>query len=204
MNLTTPTTLSNTVLAFCASIAAGSRPQYLKVDALPGAEPKNCFPLVQALVAERGGQSCIGWRIWEWPQVMIEAELHAVWRDIHGVLHDFSPAPDGVSRILFLPDPDRNYEGHQVNNVRRALLERPEVHAFIRSCDEDFEFMNRGERAGVHGAVELSGQALSEWRAIMRRRIDAEHALRQVIPGPGRNDPCWCRSGKKFKKCHGR
>jgi hypothetical protein len=20
---------------------------------------------------------------------------------------------------------------------------------------------------------------------------------------PGRNDPCWCGSGKKFKKCHG-
>jgi preprotein translocase subunit SecA len=20
----------------------------------------------------------------------------------------------------------------------------------------------------------------------------------------GRNDPCWCGSGKKFKKCHGR
>ena len=21
---------------------------------------------------------------------------------------------------------------------------------------------------------------------------------------PGRNDPCWCGSGKKFKACHGR
>jgi SEC-C motif domain protein len=21
---------------------------------------------------------------------------------------------------------------------------------------------------------------------------------------PGRNDPCWCQNGKKFKKCHGR
>ena len=23
------------------------------------------------------------------------------------------------------------------------------------------------------------------------------------LPEPGRNDPCWCGSGKKFKKCHG-
>lgn len=23
------------------------------------------------------------------------------------------------------------------------------------------------------------------------------------IAQPGRNDPCWCGSGKKFKKCHG-
>jgi hypothetical protein len=22
-------------------------------------------------------------------------------------------------------------------------------------------------------------------------------------PKPGRNDPCWCGSGKKFKRCHG-
>jgi hypothetical protein len=22
-------------------------------------------------------------------------------------------------------------------------------------------------------------------------------------PKVGRNDPCWCGSGKKFKKCHG-
>ncbi len=23
------------------------------------------------------------------------------------------------------------------------------------------------------------------------------------VPKPGRNDPCWCGSGKKYKKCHG-
>jgi preprotein translocase subunit SecA len=26
--------------------------------------------------------------------------------------------------------------------------------------------------------------------------VDDEHQL-------GRNDPCWCGSGKKYKKCHG-
>jgi len=26
--------------------------------------------------------------------------------------------------------------------------------------------------------------------------VDEEHQL-------GRNDPCWCGSGKKFKRCHG-
>jgi preprotein translocase subunit SecA len=32
--------------------------------------------------------------------------------------------------------------------------------------------------------------------AVEQRRVDHEHNL-------GRNDPCWCGSGKKFKKCHG-
>ena len=31
---------------------------------------------------------------------------------------------------------------------------------------------------------------------VEQRRVDPEHQL-------GRNDPCWCGSGKKFKKCHG-
>lgn len=26
---------------------------------------------------------------------------------------------------------------------------------------------------------------------------------RRVAAAPGRNDPCWCGSGRKFKKCHG-
>ncbi|MBI2886562.1 MAG: SEC-C domain-containing protein [Chloroflexi bacterium] len=31
-------------------------------------------------------------------------------------------------------------------------------------------------------------------------------AGRQPVPAgrkPGRNDPCWCGSGKKYKRCHG-
>jgi preprotein translocase subunit SecA len=31
---------------------------------------------------------------------------------------------------------------------------------------------------------------------IQQRVVDGEHQV-------GRNDPCWCGSGKKFKKCHG-
>jgi preprotein translocase subunit SecA len=27
--------------------------------------------------------------------------------------------------------------------------------------------------------------------------------VRREEPKIGRNDPCWCGSGKKFKKCHG-
>jgi uncharacterized protein YchJ len=31
--------------------------------------------------------------------------------------------------------------------------------------------------------------------AVEQRHVDPD--------APGRNDPCWCGSGKKFKKCHG-
>jgi preprotein translocase subunit SecA len=41
------------------------------------------------------------------------------------------------------------------------------------------------------------GEAVAEEPvAVQQRRVDANEQL-------GRNDPCWCGSGKKFKKCHG-
>lgn len=34
------------------------------------------------------------------------------------------------------------------------------------------------------------------------RLLNPIHPAR-ALPTPGRNDPCHCDSGKKFKKCHG-
>jgi preprotein translocase subunit SecA len=59
--------------------------------------------------------------------------------------------------------------------------------------------------AGVVGAAgqamgayaENGGAAEPELAPVVEQRVvDEEHQL-------GRNDPCWCGSGKKFKRCHG-
>jgi preprotein translocase subunit SecA len=39
-------------------------------------------------------------------------------------------------------------------------------------------------------------EAVEEAPAVQQRRVEAAEQI-------GRNDPCWCGSGKKFKKCHG-
>jgi preprotein translocase subunit SecA len=48
--------------------------------------------------------------------------------------------------------------------------------------------------AGAAMAAGQAGQYAAEPIAVEQRRVDVE---------PGRNDPCWCGSGKKYKKCHG-
>jgi preprotein translocase subunit SecA len=51
-----------------------------------------------------------------------------------------------------------------------------------------------GGAEGGYGG-EISGE--EELMPVVEQRVvDDEHAV-------GRNDPCWCGSGKKFKKCHG-
>ena len=49
---------------------------------------------------------------------------------------------------------------------------------------------------GDAGAGAYEGEELEQPPVVQQRVVDDEHQL-------GRNDPCWCGSGKKFKKCHG-
>jgi preprotein translocase subunit SecA len=49
------------------------------------------------------------------------------------------------------------------------------------------------------GGVPVAAEGYVEEDAapiVQQRRVD-EHEL------IGRNDPCWCGSGRKYKKCHG-
>ncbi|MEA2226154.1 MAG: preprotein translocase subunit SecA [Solirubrobacteraceae bacterium] len=49
---------------------------------------------------------------------------------------------------------------------------------------------------GQDGESYVEGQGEELMPVVEQRVVDEEHAV-------GRNDPCWCGSGQKFKKCHG-
>jgi preprotein translocase subunit SecA len=53
-----------------------------------------------------------------------------------------------------------------------------------------------GIGAGSAQAAFGAGEELEAMPVVEQRVLDDEHQV-------GRNDPCWCGSGKKFKKCHG-
>jgi preprotein translocase subunit SecA len=53
-----------------------------------------------------------------------------------------------------------------------------------------------GMGGGSAQAAFGSGEELDAMPVVEQRVLDDEHQV-------GRNDPCWCGSGKKFKKCHG-
>jgi SEC-C motif-containing protein len=39
-------------------------------------------------------------------------------------------------------------------------------------------------------------------RAASTQKVQAQAPLRNTGPALRRNEPCWCGSGKKYKKCH--
>jgi len=88
-----------------------------------------------------------------------------------------------------------------INETKMTVLSLMSVPVAVRARAEDFYF----ER-------ELARKLLPEWTpeatlAIIQRLAVAGYLSSIPVvnePKPGRNDPCHCGSGKKFKKCHGR
>ena len=58
-----------------------------------------------------------------------------------------------------------------------------------------------GVRSGINGD-QARRQAAS---GAMQKHTQSETAtVKRLVPKVGRNDPCPCGSGKKYKQCHGR
>jgi hypothetical protein len=198
----TPAELGPTLTSLCKHLIPHIAPFYVDVAPLRDAPANECFPLVEAHVGKHGGTRVLGWALWEMPGLFVEAEFHAVWRSPSGDYLDLAPKARPSARVLFLPSVDAVYEGRQVNNVRRAVSDDPEVERYFQGFDELFEFMNRGERADLHGEVQLEDAAAVEYEQIQFRALAAHQVIAHRFPFHGPYLPCWCGSGKKMKWCH--
>lgn len=198
----TPSLLSEPIIRICTEVSPGQTPVYVEVIPDAKATVNDCFPNVERKVSYDGGVMVIGWSIWESSGLFVEAEFHAVWQSPTGDLIDITPKSAPSSRILFLPQPGAVYSGRQVNNVRRAIGNDPEVNAYLRAHDAMFEFLNRGARATQHGMMSLGGKDLVEYEALTGtiQMLGMRLAKRDKHYSPYL--PCWCGSGKKAKWCH--
>jgi preprotein translocase subunit SecA len=60
----------------------------------------------------------------------------------------------------------------------------------------DFAMAATAAAAGAAGVDAVAEEEIEATPVVQQRVVDEHHQL-------GRNDPCWCGSGKKYKKCHG-
>ena len=113
--------------------------------------------------------------------------------------HGFLDALDDFADDWIVPDPqdEESAPFHFGIAAVVALVDRdPE------SVANYFKEFHEGE---VLTRDELIEDALYAVQDLRLWWVDhaPRHPPRQVEPQPGRNDPCPCGSGKKFKKCHG-
>jgi len=197
LHTTTPSHVSRAVRRLVDKVTPGGQAVYLAVRPEADAAANECFPNVEAKVARSGGRMLCGWQLWEWPHVMIDAEFHAVWLSPEGAMVDVTPKPQGDTRILFVPDPRRCYTGRVVDNVRLPLRDDQLIRHFIRAAELKTIVMNRGERASQYGHVSVPADEIEPL-------LLAQQFLGQSLASGLRDhDPCLCRSGGKYKRCHG-
>jgi hypothetical protein len=76
--------------------------------ALPNYKARYCLSNCEAEQNRTGESVVYGWIIWEdRKKYFIEAEFHAVMRQLNGQLRDITPRIDGEARVLYISDPTR-------------------------------------------------------------------------------------------------
>ncbi|MBA2569281.1 MAG: preprotein translocase subunit SecA [Actinobacteria bacterium] len=119
------------------------------------------------------------------PLVEYRGEGHKMFEELGNIIHE------EVVMLLFHAqiseeDVDELQRGEEVNGQPLAY-----EHESLAGADA---IMAAGTGAGVTaGALSAGGGGVATQQ---QRVVSDEEKV-------GRNDPCWCGSGKKFKKCHG-
>ncbi|WP_407208096.1 hypothetical protein [Citrobacter freundii] len=88
---------------------------------------------------------------------------------------DITPYPYHTDNILFLPDSKRIYKGQQVDNIRQALVNDPDVIRWLYLARKRFEILNTGDLANQHGRIELPPKLAKEYIKVMdeTERLDS-------------------------------
>src|SRR5437879_5097211 len=131
----TPPEIDRTILDFCDGIRRGIEPVYVPIKTGDATGYLDCYHNVQAKTKTNQGQIEYGWAIYVDPGWLIEAMHHAVWVSPDGERICVSPHVN-ESRLLFLPDPERPYQGKPIGNFRRGLRDDPRMTEYIRLNDE--------------------------------------------------------------------
>lgn len=187
---TTPPEITPMILDCCKTLNSQILPFYVDVIPDPDALMNECFPNVQRKIARDGGTHINGWAIWQWANIMIEAEAHSVWKTADGKLIDITPHSHQERQILFVPDKCVKFEGVIIPNKRAPMTKSLKVARLIDLCNtRDYI----AQQAGASKTYSLPMGMAQEIIALQR----------EIAQRVDRNTLCPCGSGLKYKKCCG-
>jgi hypothetical protein len=176
-----------------------------------GGREKNCHINVRNKISRDGGKMQLGWAVWQHSDLFIEGEPHALYDSGDGSWIDCTPHifPDGsrCPAILFIPDYESVYDpatDEVKDNVRVPLVNDPRVSLALELFSKVISLINSVPGFDVQlpqaTARQIAGLKLRASALLSEYVAERDYQLARKI---GRNDPCPCGSGKKYKKCHG-
>ena len=178
--------------ALVEEFQSDAREAYEEKEREFGASPENGQPLLR-----------------EVERYLVLQTVDTRWRE-H--LENMEYLRDGIHlRAMAQKDPlvEYRHEGHLMfEELGRAI--REEVVSTLFHVQLAPEAVERLQPASPDGHVEYEHESLAGAQAIAAASstpVGGGGGTTAVATAPrqkvGRNDPCWCGSGKKFKKCHG-
>lgn len=141
-------------------------------------------------------------------QVLLKNIKGSVARTIFKVEVQVQPAP--VARPLAYEQPNPDEIGGVENDIDELAREALGVEEEREIQNSNFKSQNNGggsigsnqpDQSGVTTTIRSKGKTVFERMAESGGVTDT---IKKHIDKVGRNDPCPCGSGKKFKKCHGK
>lgn len=198
----TPAEVGPVLRELIDELVVGAAPIYVDVLPLDGAPVNECFLVVAEHVKKNGGSCRVGWALWEFPGLFVEAEFHAIWDDGNENFLDITPKSSPSAKVLFIEDPEKEFKNIQINNVRKPLNSDANLIEYLKTFTEMHELMNRGDRSGGFGEVTLSGDEAREYQNIVQRQASSFMQIARNFKKAGPYLPCPCGSGKKIKWCH--
>jgi len=146
------------IAAFAAALSplpAQHIPRIEDDDAIYGWPTEN----VRAKIERDGGDTRYGWRLREWPGVLLMASFHAVWVDPQATLIDITADVIEGDTSLFVPIPADAI----------PVATEPRYHITHRTPDTSADVaariarMKTGQRAYEEKRASKAGQTLEEW-----------------------------------------
>ena len=139
-----PLEISAKISEFCSTISS-SKPLYIPVIPEDYSVAGNCYYNVMKKVSYDGGSMQYGWAIWEWPDVMLEGEFHAVWISPQGNLIDITPNIE--NKILLLPDNSISYDF----NLRKKIPNKRKIITSNSTLKHIIELIGKREICEIDG-----------------------------------------------------
>lgn len=196
LNSIVPKSIDNTIVDFCSMVSPGQMPFYVPVLPEEFSRESYCFPNVAEKIARDGGSIVYGWKIWLFPGLFVEGELHSVWQSKEGTCIDITK-DESNEKILFLPDTKIEYHGARVDNIRKNISNNKLVDQYIGIAECLYLIGNHGDRA-YKQHITYRGDDL---RFMQYFSTLGFVLLQMLVEGIGRGAPCPCDSGKKYKAC---
>lgn len=87
--------------------------------------------------------------------------------------------------------------------IHAAKADSDSSEAIKRAIAVERDASGKYYREGVNTPEEAAEAVINNLKEYRLRNMPKQEAINKTSM-PGRNDPCFCGSGKKYKKCHGR